>query len=73
MALFKVSKKAEGDLLEIGRYTQTEWGINQRDKYLDEINRRFHQDAASLSLIFSSCRASIRRGFGQFRGGASLQ
>ncbi len=41
MAIFKVSKRAESDLLEVGRYTQTEWGIDQRNKYLDEINQRF--------------------------------
>ena len=37
MAIFKVSVKANQDLLEIGAYTQNKWGIVQRDKYLDEL------------------------------------
>lgn len=27
---------------EIGEYTQSEWGIKQRDKYLDELDKAFH-------------------------------
>ena len=41
MTIFKVSVKANQDLLEIGAYTQNKWGIAQRDKYLDELNDCF--------------------------------
>ena len=43
MPIFKVSKKAEDDLYNIGEYTEDEWGIDQRNKYFDNINKRFHQ------------------------------
>lgn len=42
MTYFKVSKKAESDLLNIGAFTQESWGSKQRDKYLDELNTKFH-------------------------------
>jgi len=41
--ILKVSKKAESDLFEIGKYTEDTWGINQRNKYLDDIDQCFHQ------------------------------
>ena len=43
MSIFKVSKKAEDDLFNIGEYTKGEWGIEQRNKYFDDIERRFYQ------------------------------
>ena len=42
MAIVKVSKKAENDLVEIGEYTENNWGIDKRNQYLDEIDQRFH-------------------------------
>lgn len=42
MPIFKVSKKAGSDLLEIGQYTQNKFGIEQRNNYLDSINTKFH-------------------------------
>lgn len=42
MSAFKVSKAAEDDLFEIGRYTEDIWGKKQRRKYLREIDKRFH-------------------------------
>jgi len=41
MPKFKVSQKAEDDLIEIGIFTKNKWGINQRDRYLDDIDKRF--------------------------------
>lgn len=43
MPVFKVSKAAENDLFDIGKYTENEWGTEQRNKYLDDINERFCQ------------------------------
>ena len=41
MARFKVSAKANKDLLDIGLYTQYKFGIQQRNKYLDSIVAKF--------------------------------
>ena len=61
MALFKVSKKAGFDLVEIGRYTENKFGINQRNKYLDLINFKFIQLSHEPSIGFS-CN-EIRKGY----------
>ena len=42
MPIFKVSKKAEDDLIKIAEYTEDTWGIDKRNQYLDEIDRHFH-------------------------------
>ena len=39
MPKFKVSQKAEDDLMEIGIYTENKWGVDQRDLYLDDIEK----------------------------------
>jgi toxin ParE1/3/4 len=38
---FKLKNKAYKDLLEIGRYTHKVWGLQQRNKYLKEIDACF--------------------------------
>lgn len=38
---FKVTPAARNDILNIGRYTQNEWGKPQRQKYLAGFNARF--------------------------------
>lgn len=38
---FKVTPAARKDILNIGRYTQNEWGKQQRQKYLAGLNIRF--------------------------------
>lgn len=38
---FKVTPAARNDILNIGRYTQNEWGKQQRQKYLAGLNIRF--------------------------------
>lgn len=47
---FKVSKEAQNDLLEIGRYSKKKWGIRQRNKYLSELDRMFGQLADNPHL-----------------------
>ena len=42
MPKFKVSQKAEDDLMEIGIYTENKWGVDQRDLYLDDIEKSFN-------------------------------
>ena len=41
MARFRVSNAAQADIREIGRYTQKQWGKDQRRVYLDGLNDRF--------------------------------
>jgi plasmid stabilization system protein ParE len=43
VAIFKVSELAGNDLFDIGKYTEDLWGIEQRNKYLDDIDNRFQQ------------------------------
>ncbi|WP_395338418.1 type II toxin-antitoxin system RelE/ParE family toxin [Ningiella sp. W23] len=43
MTAYKVSEQAFDDLLNIGSYTETEWGVNQRDIYLDDIESQFER------------------------------
>jgi toxin ParE1/3/4 len=50
MKLFKVSLKANQDLLDVGAYTQERWGVIQRDKYLDELNNAFESLASNPEL-----------------------
>ena len=35
---------------DIGEYTQAEWGIKQRDKYLDELDNAFHSLARNPKM-----------------------
>jgi len=37
MATFKLTQKAEADLLNIGAYTLDRWGKTQASRYLDEL------------------------------------
>lgn len=46
----RVSKAAQQDILNIGRYTQREWGADQRRKYLSGMEQRFQALADSPFL-----------------------
>ena len=61
MAIFKVSVKANQDLLEIGAYTQNKWGVAQRNKYLDALNDCFKALADNPGLAHSC--DDIRSGY----------
>lgn len=50
MSAFKLTAAAEADLKAIGRYTLKRWGLNQRNKYLGELDRAFHQLAENPDL-----------------------
>lgn len=45
MPVFRLTKAAENDLKDIARYTQERWGRRQRNKYLRELDKAFHQIA----------------------------
>ena len=43
MLPYKISNKAVEDLKDIGRYSQKQWGVVQRNRYLKEIHDCFSQ------------------------------
>lgn len=38
---YRITPRAEADLYEIARYTEAEWGREQRDRYLRALDARF--------------------------------
>jgi len=53
MSKFQVSARARRDLMAIGRYTDKEWGRDQRIRYLEEIDRRFQLLATEPELGYA--------------------
>jgi toxin ParE1/3/4 len=45
MPAFRLSEKAMDDLRSIGRYTQENWGREQRNRYLSMLDAGFHKIA----------------------------
>ena len=43
MPAFKVTRKAQADLIAIGRFTLKEWGTLQRNNYLLQLDHCFSQ------------------------------
>lgn len=41
MPKFRITPRARDDLKDIGRYTEWQWGKNQRNTYLREFEKRF--------------------------------
>jgi len=62
VAIFKISQKAEDDLLNIGEYTENKWGLEQRNKYLDDIDKRFFQLAENPDYPASKNLNTIKKG-----------
>ncbi len=50
MPIYKISSKAKDDLLEIGRFTQKEWGTIKRNHYLKQLDDCFTQIAENPQL-----------------------
>ena len=49
MAKYRITRRAEDDLKNIGRYTQQHWGKAQRNVYLKNLENRFNWLAESPS------------------------
>jgi toxin ParE1/3/4 len=45
---FQLTEKAIEDLRSIGRYTQKNWGRDQRNKYLAKLDDSFHTIAREI-------------------------
>ncbi|MBU2649251.1 type II toxin-antitoxin system RelE/ParE family toxin [bacterium] len=50
MSSFRLSNQAVHDLLDIGRYTQKKWGIEQRNTYLKKLDDCFYQLSENPNL-----------------------
>lgn len=47
---FRVTRKAQADLIAIGRFTEREWGRNQRKSYLKQLDNSFGKIAENPEL-----------------------
>ena len=58
---FRITPRAREDLKQIGRYTLELWGVQQRDTYLRNLDRRFawlaRRTRVSASIVPKSMRA----------------
>ncbi|MFQ5519114.1 MAG: type II toxin-antitoxin system RelE/ParE family toxin [Mariprofundus sp.] len=50
MPAYRVSNRAQSDLMSIGRFTAKEWGLAQRNFYLKQIDDCFSQIAENPKL-----------------------
>ncbi len=53
MANFRISNEAVSDMLDIGRYTESSWGIEQSNAYLKSLDTAFHTLAQQPKLGLS--------------------
>jgi len=70
MAGFFLSGKAKADVKEIGRYTQQRWGIEQRNRYLAELDACFQKIGANPAGGNSA--EAIRAGYRRIRAGSHV-
>jgi toxin ParE1/3/4 len=70
MPTYKVTRKAQADLIEIGRYTTKEWGVTQRNTYLKELDNCFSQITENPELGMAC--DYIANGYRKFPQGSHL-
>jgi len=70
MPSFSLTKRAMADLMEIGRYTQERWGIEQRNKYLTLIDACFQQLAENPARGKDCC--DISKGYRKINVGSHV-
>ena len=70
MAGFFLSGKAKADVKDIGRYTQERWGVEQRNRYLGDLDACFHEIGANPALGNSA--EAIRAGYRRIRAGSHM-
>jgi toxin ParE1/3/4 len=63
MGSFRLTVLALKDLRSIGRYTQTTWGREQRNRYLTKLDESFHLLAANpqRGRVCDDIRAGYRK------------
>lgn len=67
---FHLTNKAKADLIDIAHYTDEQWGRQQRNKYLAQIDAVFH-DLGDMPHQGTACD-DIRRGYRKFRVGKHI-
>ncbi len=67
MAIFRLTRQAQADLISIARFTQKEWGSSQRNLYLKDMDKCFHELSVNPS-IGKACN-EIREGYSKFPQG----
>lgn len=70
MPSFRISAKAKADIKRIARFTERRWGRTQRNHYLSELDRTFHQLSENAS-IGTACD-DIRTGYRKFPFGSHV-
>jgi toxin ParE1/3/4 len=70
MPTFTLKNMAKADLKEIGQYTQTRWGREQRDLYLKMLDVSFQQ-LADNPITGKDC-SEIRIGYRKFNVGSHV-
>lgn len=70
MPAFTLTNLAKADLKEIARFTQTRWGREQRDLYLQMLDLSFQQLAAN-PLKGKDC-SEVRIGYRKLNAGSHL-
>lgn len=70
MSNYRLSAKALSDLMEIGMYTEQNWGVKQRNKYLKEIDDCF-SNIAEKPKIGVRCDY-IRQGYRKLPQGSHI-
>ena len=63
MAKFRLSRRAEADLLSIGEFTIREWGVPQAARYIDELEQCCQMLAAhpKMGRPCDDIRTGLRR------------
>jgi len=67
---FDLTKSARDDLRAIARFTQSRWGVRQRNSYLKEVDQAFHS-LAKNPLMGRTCD-EIWEGYRKFPHGAHV-
>lgn len=69
-ATFRITPRAEQDLIKIGHYTTRQWGVTQRNNYLRDLDKRFQWLAEHPKL--GKARPDIEEGYYCYLQGSHL-
>jgi toxin ParE1/3/4 len=67
---FRVTEKAKADLLGIARFTESKWGVQQRNDYLKSFDMAFHR-ISERPQLGKACD-EIVQGYRKFPQGSHL-
>lgn len=70
MSKYTLREVAKEDPKEIGRYTKKHWGIEQRNKYLHQFNKRFAWLAKNSR--YGRTREEIKQGYYSYDEGSHV-